>query len=144
MKEDKLSIVDLLSVSSCALTLCSILKMGFLCYELGRDESDTFVWEVIGQGIEAYATVFICVLGFLMARNVKKKIVFEKANMILLKLAGSAVLFAGLLYYIVEKISPLESENNSLLFLLLGTFILFIGHLFKIGIRLKEEQDLTV
>lgn len=31
-----------------------------------------------------------------------------------------------------------------MIYLLLGVFILFIGCLFKIGIRMKEEQDLTI
>ena len=31
-----------------------------------------------------------------------------------------------------------------MIYILIGVFIIFIGYLFQIGIRMKEEQELTI
>lgn len=44
-----------------------------LCYEMGKDDSDTFIWKALVQAIECYAIFFIGLLAYFMASNVKKE-----------------------------------------------------------------------
>ncbi len=105
---------ELETVMSCLLVICASCLMIWLtqtmqlCYELGKDDTDDFIWQVLSRSI-------------------------------------TLVAMAGLLQYILG-IFTLEgiSRESFMIYLLLGVFILFIGCLFKIGIRMKEEQDLTI
>lgn len=60
------------------LSLFASIAYGFsqilpLCYEMGKDNNDTFIWEALVQTIECYAIFFIGLLAYFMARNVKKE-----------------------------------------------------------------------
>ena len=51
-----------------------------ICYELGKDASETFIWFALVQGIKAYAMFFIAALTYFLARNVRNGSVFTSAN----------------------------------------------------------------
>lgn len=65
------------------LSLFASIAYGFsqilpLCYEMGKDNNDTFIWEALVQAIECYAIFFIGLLTYFMARNVKKKSILSR------------------------------------------------------------------
>ena len=76
-----------------------------LSYELGKDNTDTFIWLMIPESVAMLLMVFCSALIFKILFNLKHKRV---------------------------------------MFLLLGAFFVLIGSVFKAGIRMKEEQDLTI
>ena len=82
---------------------------------------------------------------WIMLSNVKRNEVITQRYANLIVFIGVTVEITGLLQYILG-IFTLEgiSRESFMIYLLLGVFILFIGCLFKIGIRMKEEQDLTI
>ena len=123
-----------------------------ICYELGKDASDTFIWFALVQGIKAYTMFFIAALIYFLARNVRNGSVFTSANQrILLAIGGSTVIsggstvISGALINAIINCSPLEMPTDtSLLLIIIGLFIVLVSLMFKIGIRMQEEQDLTV
>ena len=102
-----------------------------ICYELGKDASDTFIWFALVQGIKAYTMFFIAALIYFLARNVRNGSVFTSANQrILLAIGGSTVISGALI--------------NAIINIIIGLFIVLVSLMFKIGIRMQEEQDLTI
>ncbi|RHL03578.1 DUF2975 domain-containing protein [Bacteroides sp. AF39-11AC] len=142
---------ELETVMSCLLVICASCLMIWLtqtmqlCYELGKDDTDDFIWQVLSRSITLVAMAVCSIFIWIMLSNVKRNEVFTKRNANLIVFIGVTVEMAGLLQYILG-IFTLEgiSRESFMIYLLLGVFILFIGCLFKIGIRMKEEQDLTI
>lgn len=142
---------ELETVMSCLVVICASCLMIWLtqtmqlCYELGKDDTDDFIWQVLSRSITLVAMVVCSIFIWIMLSNVKRNEVFTKRNANLIVFIGVTVEITGLLQYILG-IFTLEgiSRESFMIYLLLGVFILFIGCLFKIGIRMKEEQDLTI
>lgn len=139
------------TVMSCLVVICASCLMIWLtqtmqlCYELGKDDTDDFIWQVLSRSITLVAMAVCSIFIWIMLSNVKRNEVFTKRNANLIVFIGVTVEITGLLQYILG-IFTLEgiSRESFMIYLLLGVFILFIGCLFKIGIRMKEEQDLTI
>ena len=142
---------ELEPVMSCLVVICASCLMIWLtqtmqlCYELGKDDTDDFIWQVLSRSITLVAMAVCSIFIWIMLSNVKRNEVFTKRNANLIVFIGVTVEITGLLQYILG-IFTLEgiSRESFMIYLLLGVFILFIGCLFKIGIRMKEEQDLTI
>ncbi len=142
---------ELETVMSCLVVICASCLMIWLtqtmqlCYELGKDDTDDFIWQVLSRSITLVAMAVCSIFIWIMLSNVKRNEVFTKRNANLIVFIGVTVEITGLLQYILG-IFTLEGINREsfMIYLLLGVFILFIGCLFKIGIRMKEEQDLTI
>ena len=142
---------ELETVMSCLVVICASCLMIWLtqtmqlCYELGKDDTDDFIWQGLSRSITLVAMAVCSIFIWIMLSNVKRNEVFTKRNANLIVFIGVTVEITGLLQYILG-IFTLEgiSRESFMIYLLLGVFILFIGCLFKIGIRMKEEQDLTI
>ena len=116
-----------------------------ICYELGKDASDTFIWFALVQGIKAYAMFFIAALTYFLARNVRNGSVFTSANQRILFAIGGSTVISGAIINAIINCFPLEMPTDtSLLLIIIGLFIVLVSLMFKIGIRMQEEQDLTV
>ena len=142
---------ELETVMSCLVVICASCLMIWLtqtmqlCYELGKDDTDDFIWQVLSRSITLVAMAVCSIFIWIMLSNVKRHEVCTKRNANLRVFIGVTVEITGLIQYILG-IFTLEgiSRESFMIYLLLGVFILFIGCLFKIGIRMKEEQDLTI
>lgn len=89
--------------------------------------------------------LYVGILIFCLLRNVKRKEVFTKENSTLIVAIGGIVELNGLLQgFFGTFVSVSNLRQTYLIYILLGVFILFIGCVFKIGVRMKEEQELTI
>ena len=116
-----------------------------LSYELGKDDTDTFIWLMIPESVAMLLMVFCSALIFKILFNLKHKRVFIRENARLVQFIGLAVMAYGTFLGLWKFVSPVETiafMHN--MFLLLGAFFVLIGSVFKAGIRIKEEQDLTI
>ena len=93
-------------------------------------------------------TMAICtvLIGFI-AYNIKRKQVFIKANARLVQLIGWVVMISS----IVTTMISMHFDDiryvvgHPLQYLMqLGFFIVAIGYVFQLAIKIKEEQDLTI
>ena len=135
----------LMVLSIFSATAFGISNLFPICYELGKDASDTFIWFALVQGVKAYAMFFIAVLTYFLARNVRKGIVFSPINQRILFAIGGSTVISGAIINAIINCSSLEMPTDtSLLLIIIGLFIVLVSLMFKIGIRMQEEQDLTI
>lgn len=126
--------------------MSSVFRNIMLSYELGKDDTDTFIWHMVPQSVAMLLMMFCAGLIIKMLYNLKHKSVFVRENVRLVQYLGLAVMVYGVFLGIWKHVSPVEETIAFMrdAFLLLGGFILLIGSVFKAGIRIKEEQDLTI
>ena len=93
-------------------------------------------------------TMVICtvLIGFI-AYNIKRKQVFIKANARLVQLIGWVVMTSSIVTPMISRhfddthyvvVYPIQYLMQ------LGFFIVAIGYVFQLAIKMKEEQDLTI
>lgn len=124
----------------------AIIRNLTLCYRLGKDDTPDFIWQILPENITLLSLMICGILMFLMMRNVRRKLVFTLQNANLIFGIGLSLEVNGLAQIIINCLSPFgnDSTQQYLIFILIGVFFLFIYCLFKLGIRMQEEQDLTV
>ena len=117
-----------------------------LCYRLGKDDTPDFIWQILPENVTLLSLLICGILMFLMIRNVRRKQVFTLQNANLIAGIGFSLEVNGLVLMILHYLSPASSDGSQqyLIFMLIGVFFLFINCLFKLGIQMQEEQDLTV
>ena len=81
---------------------------------------------------------------FLILRNVKKEEVFVYQNSSLIQTIGVLIALNGLFQVTLSWVTPEGVPTSYRIFVLLGVFIIFMGYLFKMGVRMREEQELTI
>lgn len=138
-------------VMTCLMFICfcclliSFIQNAMLCFDLGKDDTDDFLWIMLPQSVTLLAMAVCSILIFYLLRNVKRKKVFTKENSTLIVAIGGIVELNGLLQgFFGTFVSVSNLRQTYLIYILLGVFILFIGCVFKIGVRMKEEQELTI
>ena len=138
-------------VMTCLMFICfcclliSFIQNAMLCFDLGKDDTDDFLWIMLPQSVTLLAMAVCSILIFCLLRNVKRKEVFTKENSTLIVAIGGIVELNGLLRgFFGTFVSVSNLRQTYLIYILLGVFILFIGCVFKIGVRMKEEQELTI
>lgn len=117
-----------------------------LCYDLGKDDTDGLIAKLLPENVTLLAMAVCSVLIYLMLRNVQKGLVFTKQNSDLIMTIGIVLECNGILQMIFNAFlfDAVAGNTIPMIYLLLGVFFLFIACLFKVGIRMKEEQDLTI
>lgn len=143
-EELRIIMVCLATVCGCCL-LIGFMRNAMLCYQLGKDTTGDFGWQILPEGITLVAMVICSVLIFLLLQQVQKQQVFTKLNSNLIMGIGFTLECNGLIQKVL-KYFVTDGMNNStyMIYILLGVCFLFIACLFKLGIRMQEEQELTV
>lgn len=115
-------------------------------YEMGKDDTNWLKYQILVEGIHAFGILACCVLFFLLAKNARNRKVFVFENERLLMAFGGVVLFLGLnavFFTELFDVNPL-TNNTSTILMLMGLAFVFFSLIFKIGRKLKEEQELTI
>lgn len=123
----------------------SIMDNILLCFELGKDNSEDFGWQILPRIVTMVVMAVCSILILVLLRNVKRRNVFTMENAGLVLYIGLAVECNGIFQWLLSKFDlGIDFSQTYMIYLLLGVFIILIGYVFKIGVRLKEEQDLTI
>jgi bacteriorhodopsin len=88
---------------------------------------------------------FIAFVRFIL--NVNHDKVFVKENIPLLRWAGWGMMIPAIIYSVHDLVEHFPADNvyNSYMDdFVFGLFCLIIAEVFAIGLKLKEEQDLTI
>ena len=81
----------------------------------------------------------------LILKNVKHNNIFTHRNARYIMAIGGLIELNGLTQGVLSAFSPIEIIGHGhMIYILIGLFFLFIGCVFKVGIKMKEEQDLTI
>ena len=122
------------------------LGISNLCYKLGKDNSNTLIWQVLVQGIEAWGIVICCILFFTLTSRAKKRRIFIVENEKLMMIFGGIIIWIGLISYGLIKIFSIITLTVSSAFMLslIGMVFVFFSFIFKMGRQFKEEQELII
>lgn len=147
-EEQRRQFMLILSIICYACAATGFLRSLLLCWEMGYNNNSIEFAAIIYAFIPSIIMIWSSVLIAVIVNNVRKGIVFETSNAQLITLVGAVVLIGGVLQSTLYNFAGVEQlvpgSTNHMLVYLLGTFIAFIGQIFHIGIRMKEEQDLTI
>lgn len=132
-------------IAGCGI-LSAIIRNLTLCYRLGKDDTPDFIWQILPENVTLLSLMICGVLMLLMMQNVRRKQVFTLQNANLIAGIGLSLEVNGLVQMTLHYFSPASNDGSQqyLIFILVGVFFLFINCLFKLGIQMQEEQDLTV
>lgn len=133
----------MICVSFC---ISAALKFGTTWCRVTMENVEAPWKPLLPEGVMLVAIVVCSVLIYLMLRNVRRGRVFVRSNANLIATIGILVEFAGIFglswdNHVYENSFP---YMTSMLSITLGVFFILISCLFKVGIRMQEEQDLTV
>ena len=122
------------------------LGIANLCYKLGKDDSNTLIWQILVQGIEAWGIVFCCILFYILASRAKKGRIFVIENEKIVMLFGAIIIWLGVISYLLIEVLSIHAvtKSSSMMLCLLGMVFAFFSFIFKIGRTIQEEQELTI
>lgn len=97
--------------------------------------------ELLGVFTIAICTVFIAIILF----NVRRNRVFDPANARMIYGVGITLIISAVTQgEIWDSTLMVPNSTVAIYFCLLGMFIIFLGKLFEIAIKIKKENDMTV
>ena len=134
--ELKVILVCLLIICVCCLFMFVINGISMI-YE--NEEGSLTLHEIIAT-IATLCSMAICsMLIFPILNNTRHGKVFVKANATLIGAIGAILEVNGFIQSIFAY-----NHGTHLIYFLIGVFFLFIACVFRLGIQMKEEQDLTI
>ena len=103
-------------------------------------------WMLATRGINLAVCAVCAGLAFLIMREVKHRRVFIRLNALYITFIGCAATFGGIAQNAIVAFvyEDIVLQTGDMAYLIIGLLLLFIATLFNIGIRMKEEQELTV
>ena len=120
-------------------------------WEEGAANNSTLSWSEFLFGILGLATVgafilsFACFVRFIL--NVNRNEVFVWDNVWCLRITAIGLSFGVLVfsaYTIIEGANVIEAFEEDMAILIFAVFNLIVAEAFAVGLKLKEEQDLTI
>ena len=134
--ELKVILVCLPIICVCCLFMFVINGISMI-YE--NEEGSLTLYEIIAT-IATLCSMAICsMLIFPILNNTRHGKVFIKANATLIGAIGAILEVNGFIQSIFAY-----NHGTHLIYFLIGVFFLFIACVFRLGIHMKEEQDLTI
>ena len=97
--------------------------------------------ELLGVLTIAICTVFIAIILF----NVRRNRIFDQTNARMVYGVGATLIISAVTQVEVwDSTVMVPNSTVSIYFSLLGMFIIFLGKLFEIAVKIKKENDMTV
>lgn len=92
--------------------------------------------------------IYICIIISAISivrflKNVDKGFVFDKKNIYPLRFFAWTVILTGVILTVINSISD-SSSQTYIFYLLIGIFINILSEVFNLGVKMKEEQELTI
>lgn len=144
-KREREFVMMCLAVTCGCGTLAEALRL-ILAVMDWQDGTLTDGWVLAMRSVNLVVCAVCSWLTFLIIREVKQRRVFTRLNAQYITLIGCAATFGGIAQNVVVNLVYEDTTNHSgdMTYLVLGLLLLFIASLFNIGIRMKEEQELTI
>ena len=108
-------------------------------------EPEHFLKVIVPDCIGVFTLLICSVIITVIAYNVMKKKIFTSANAKLIYSIGGIVIISVIIQnHYWETTTMMPNDTVGMIFALFGAFIVFLGRVFAIGVKMKEEQDLTI
>lgn len=137
----------LVSVLCLVLTVLDVLNIIVVAENLKGGEPNFILWKIILLSIGALENILIGTAIFLIFNNVRRKIVFHKKNAQILRIFGTFILYIAVIsMFLNNRFLPVYEYEITRFGLLsvIGGCLYFFSYVFKIGIKMQEEQELTI
>ncbi|MBP1637489.1 MAG: hypothetical protein H6Q18_278 [Bacteroidetes bacterium] len=99
---------------------------------------------LIAQGFFVVGVVLLIAFYFILLENIKKRGVFIRRNEKIMRYFGFSILILGTTSMIICNYWTKESTTSARMLALIGGTLIFVSYIFRIGIEIQEEQDLTI
>ena len=144
-KQEREFVMICLAVTCGAGTLAEALRL-ILAVMDWTDGTLTDGWVLATRAINLAVCAICAWLTFLIMREVKHRRVFTRQNAQYITLIGCTATFGGIAQNAIMNLvyEDTARQTGDMAYLIIGLLLLFIASLFNIGIRMKEEQELTV
>lgn len=144
-KQEREFVMTCLAVTCGAGTLAEALRL-LLAVMDWTDGTLTDGWVLATRAINLAVCAVCAGLAFFIMREVKHRRVFTRLNAQYITLIGCAATFGGIAQNAIVTLvyEDTARQTGDMAYLIIGLLLLFIASLFNIGIRMKEEQELTV
>ena len=144
-KQEREFVMTCLAVTCGAGTLAEALRL-ILAVMDWNNGTLTDGWVLATRAINLAVCAVCAGLAFLIMREVKHRRVFTRLNAQYITLIGCAATFGGIAQNAIVTLvyEDTARQTGDMAYLIIGLLLLFIASLFNIGIRMKEEQELTV
>ena len=149
--EKEVNVQELNFIMFClAFTCGSCLSLGLLgninlYFDLSKESTENLIWQMLPESITLLVMAICSIIIGLILRNAKHNKIFTHRNAGYIMAIGGLIELNGLTQGILSAFSPIEILGHGhTIYILIGLFFLFIGCVFKVGIKMKEEQDLTI
>jgi membrane protein YdbS with pleckstrin-like domain len=108
-------------------------------------EPEQFLKVIVPDCIGVFTILTCSVIIAIIAYNVMKKKIFTSVNARLIYSIGAIVIVSVIIQtHYWETTTMMPNDTVGMIFALFGAFIVFFGRVFAIGVKIKEEQDLTI
>ena len=143
-----------LTPSISGLVLIVLLCLGYSIYNAmgiiegifsNQYEPELFLKTIVPDCIGLLTLLACSILIAIIAYNVIKKKVFTSTNSRLIFSIGAIMIFSVIIQnHYWETTTMLPNDTVAMNFALFGAFIVFFARVFAIGVKMREEQDLTI
>lgn len=113
-------------------------------YYFTEGYGDSIPNHIIPQTIYVIDLIILIVFYIVITKNIKKKGVFNRRNELTFFYFGLVILFLALSSDILFNWLTGERPSGARILAILGGTLVFVSLIFKIGIKMQEEQDLIV
>lgn len=144
MKELNFIVRCLTITCGCCLFLGVIGNVN-LYFELSQKSTENLLWQILPESITLLIMAFCSIFMTLILRNVNQDKIFTHKNAAYIIVIGGLIELNGFIQGALSPLSTIGIKGQGyVIYLLIGLFFLFIGCVFKLGVKMKEEQDLTI
>lgn len=149
--EEEVNVQELNFIMFCLAFTCGCcLFLGLLgninlYFDLSKESTENLIWQMLPESITLLVMAICSIIIGLILRNAKHNKIFTHRNAGYIMAIGGLIELNGLAQGVLSAFSPIEIKGHGhTIYILIGLFFLFIGCVFKVGIKMKEEQDLTI
>lgn len=108
------------------------------------DKTDDPTFFPVPQGVYVFGLLCLIVFYATILHNIKKKGVFIRKNELVFRYFGFIILIMGFSSDILHNYIADDRPAAPRLLAVLGGTLVLISYLFRIGIKMQEDQDLTI
>lgn len=138
-------IISCLAITCGCCLFLSLLGNINLYFDLSKESTENLIWQMLPESITLLVMALCSIIIGLILKNVKHNNIFTHRNARYIMAIGGLIELNGLTQGVLSAFSPIEIIGHGhMIYILIGLFFLFIGCEFKVGIKMKEEQDLTI
>lgn len=138
------AVKNLSSILVGAFALTDVVRFIELIIKTVKQNNISLTGSILIQSVYIIGILSVIIFYGMFVENIEKKGVFTHRNQKLLKVFGIIILCSGLSSALLFNWFTDIPDTGSRMLGIIGGTLIFIFLVFKMGIKMQEEQDLTI